>query len=91
MGIERMHSPKYWFVRAEEFHTKADNCEHVQARATLRQVAKNYEAIARRAQQILTATELDQRRRVRVAQEHADNQRVIMAQLRPGMNRDGPM
>ncbi|UPJ74397.1 hypothetical protein [Bradyrhizobium sp. 187] len=84
MGIERMHSPKYWLARAEEFHTKADNCEHMQARATLRQVAKNYEAIARRAQQILTATEMDQRRRVRVAQEYADNQRVIMAQLRPG-------
>jgi hypothetical protein len=60
MGIERMHSPKYWLDRAEEFHTKADNCEHVQARATLRQVAKNYEAIARRAQQILTETERDQ-------------------------------
>jgi hypothetical protein len=62
MGIERMHSPRYWLIRAEEFHTKADNCEYVQARATLRQVAKNYEAIAQRAQQILAATERDQRR-----------------------------
>ncbi|MCK1606288.1 hypothetical protein IVB02_34045 [Bradyrhizobium sp. 166] len=70
MGIERMHSPKYWLIRAEEFHTKADSCEQVQARATLRQVAKNYEAIAQRAQQILAATERDQRRRMqRLAQE----------------------
>jgi hypothetical protein len=68
MGIERMHSPKYWLIRAEEFHSKADNCEHVQARATLRQVAKNYEEIARRAQQILTATERDQRRRMQAPQ-----------------------
>jgi hypothetical protein len=66
MGIERMHSPRYWLIRAEEFHTKADNCEHVQARATLRQVAKNYEAIAQRAQQILAATERDQRRPMQV-------------------------
>jgi hypothetical protein len=64
MGIERMHSPKYWLMRAEEFHAKADNCEHAHTRATLRQVAKNYETIARRAEKILTEIELDERHRL---------------------------
>ncbi|OSI19539.1 hypothetical protein [Bradyrhizobium canariense] len=66
MGVERMHSPKYWRMRAEEFRTKADNCEFPQTRETLRQVAENYEQLARSAEQVVTLEELDeafQRRR----------------------------
>jgi hypothetical protein len=54
MGIERLRTPKYWRDRAEEFRTKADNCEHEQVRHALRQVAKNYDDIARRAALIRT-------------------------------------
>ncbi|OSJ14425.1 hypothetical protein BST63_16880 [Bradyrhizobium canariense] len=57
MGVERMHSPKYWLMRAEEFRTKADNCEYPATRDSLRQVAQNFEELARRAQQILDADE----------------------------------
>lgn len=66
MGVERMHSPKYWRMRAEEFRTKADNCEFPQTRETLRQVAENYEQLARSSEQVVTLAELDeafQRRR----------------------------
>lgn len=55
MGIERMHSPKYWRDRAEEFRAKADNCEYPEARDTLRRVAKTYEELARSAEQIRAA------------------------------------
>lgn len=61
MAIEGMHSAKYWRMRAEEFHTKADCCEFRQTRDTLRQVANNYEELARRAERIVTVTELDER------------------------------
>lgn len=61
MAIEGMHSAKYWRMRAEEFHTKADCCEFPQTRNTLRQVANNYEELARRAERIVTVTELDER------------------------------
>jgi hypothetical protein len=54
MGIERMHPPRYWRMRAEEFRTKADNCEHEEAKQTLRKVAQGYDDLARRAQQIRT-------------------------------------
>jgi len=54
MGIERMHRPQYWWMRAEEFHTKADNCENPEARESLRKVARTYEDLARRAEQIRT-------------------------------------
>lgn len=54
MGIERMHSPKYWRNRAEEFRAKADNCEYPETRDALRTVAKNYEELARSAEQIRT-------------------------------------
>lgn len=57
MGIERMHPPHYWQMRAEEFRTKADNCEHPEARRSLRNVAKTYEELARRAEQIRTVQE----------------------------------
>jgi len=61
MGIERMRSPKYWRMRAEEFRTKADNCQHPETIETLRKVAENYEELARRAEQIVTVAELDER------------------------------
>jgi hypothetical protein len=43
MGVETMHSPKYWRMRAEEFRTKADNCQFPDTREALRQVANNYD------------------------------------------------
>ncbi|UPK30924.1 hypothetical protein [Bradyrhizobium sp. 195] len=54
MGIERMHPPKYWRMRAEEFRAKADNCEFAQTSESLRKVAKTYDELARRAEQIRT-------------------------------------
>ncbi|MGY3234432.1 hypothetical protein ACVWZ4_005045 [Bradyrhizobium sp. USDA 4472] len=54
MGIERMHSPTYFRNRAEEFRTKADNCEHEEVRQSLRKVAKNYDQLAQRAARIRT-------------------------------------
>lgn len=50
MGIERMRPPKYWRMRAEEFRTKADNCEFPETRESLRKVAKTYEVLASRAE-----------------------------------------
>ncbi|MDA9427119.1 hypothetical protein [Bradyrhizobium sp. CCBAU 53380] len=58
MGIEGMHSPRYWQMRAEEFRTKADNAEHRQTKDTLRKVADNYDELARRAERIRTVQEL---------------------------------
>jgi hypothetical protein len=81
MGIERMRSPKYWVMRAREFHTKADNCQYLQTKGALRQVAQNYEELTLRAQRILDAEQLSERRRLevcRVAQEYADAQHSIM-------------
>jgi thymidylate kinase len=54
MGIERMHTPKYWEMRAEEFRAKADNAEHRQVKDSLRKVAQNYDELAKRARQIRT-------------------------------------
>jgi len=54
MAIELTHSPKYWRMRAEEFRTKADNCEHSEAKESLRKVAKSYDELARRAEKIRT-------------------------------------
>jgi hypothetical protein len=85
MGVERMHSPKYWLMRAEEFHTKADNCQYPQTKDALRQVAKNYEDLARQAQHILYAEESSEHRPSgahRVALEGFDDQRPIISQLR---------
>ncbi|UPK25205.1 hypothetical protein [Bradyrhizobium sp. 195] len=62
MGIERMHPPKYWRMRAEEFRTKADNCEHHQAKESLREVAKTYDELARRAGQIRTVQDAAEQR-----------------------------
>jgi hypothetical protein len=47
MGIERMHPPRYWEMRAEEFLAKADNAEHRQTKDALRRVAENYDDLAR--------------------------------------------
>lgn len=35
MGVERMHPPKYWRDRAEEFRAKADHCEYPEMRFAL--------------------------------------------------------
>lgn len=89
MAIERLHSPKYWLMRAEEFRTKADNCQLPETKAALRQVAKNYEDLARQAKQILDAEQPSKRRRLEardVAQENLDDQRAIMRQLPHRMN-----
>lgn len=55
MTVERMHSPRYWRMRAEEFRAKADNCEHPEPKESLRKVAETYETLARKAEQIRTA------------------------------------
>jgi uncharacterized damage-inducible protein DinB len=69
-----MHTPKYWWMRAEEFRIKADNCQFSQTKATLREVAKNYDELARRAEQVVTLAELDERTSEtrRVAQQYAE-------------------
>jgi hypothetical protein len=85
MGIERMHSAKYWRMRAEEFRTKADNCEYRRTRDSLRQVADNFEELARRAQQMIEADQSNQRRSLEarpVAQGHTDDQRATKDDLR---------
>jgi hypothetical protein len=81
VGVERMHSPK-WLMRAEEFHTKADNCQFPDTKAALRQVAKNYEDLARQARQILDAEQSIQRRRLEArgeSQEYLEDQRAIVS------------
>ncbi|WP_368507388.1 hypothetical protein [Bradyrhizobium lupini] len=62
MGTERMHPPRYWRMRAEEFRTKADNCEYPETRDVLRKVAQNYDELARRAARICTVESLDELR-----------------------------
>jgi hypothetical protein len=52
MGFERNFSAGYFRKRAEEFRTKADNCEHEQSRNTLLNVAKTYDTLAHRAERI---------------------------------------
>jgi hypothetical protein len=88
IGVVRMHSPKYWRMRPEEFRTKADNSEFPKAKATLRQVANNSDELAQRAEQIVTLADLDVRTSGaprRVAQEYADDRRAILGQLRNRM------
>ncbi|MGY8684063.1 hypothetical protein Q2941_40835 [Bradyrhizobium sp. UFLA05-153] len=58
MGIERMYPPRYWQMRAEEFHTKADNAEHDETKQSLRKVAQEYEELARRAEKIRSVEDL---------------------------------
>ncbi|QOZ73568.1 hypothetical protein [Bradyrhizobium arachidis] len=57
MGIERIYTPKYFRDRAEEFLAKADNSEHAKTKETLRKVAKTYDELARRSEQIRTVRE----------------------------------
>jgi hypothetical protein len=54
MPIERMHTPKYWRTRAEEFRAKADSCAQRQTKEALRKVADSYEQLARCAERIRT-------------------------------------
>jgi len=79
MGVERMHPPKYWRMRAEEFRTKADNCKFLETKATLLEVANNYDELAKRAEQIVTISELDERTSQArgVAQQYDDDQRAL--------------
>lgn len=62
-GIERMRSPRYWQNRAEEFRVKADNCAYPETRDALRAVAKNYDDLARSAEQIRRIAEAPPRLR----------------------------
>ncbi|QOG17923.1 hypothetical protein [Bradyrhizobium sp. SEMIA] len=57
MGIERNYTPKYFRDRAEEFRAKADSAEHAKTKETLRNVAKSYDELARRSEQVRTARE----------------------------------
>ncbi|MGY4431237.1 hypothetical protein ACVWWO_003714 [Bradyrhizobium sp. F1.13.1] len=84
MGVERMYPPKHWRMRAEEFRTKADNCQFLETKATLRLVANNYDELAQRAEQIVTLAELDQRTSQARggAQQYLHDQRAIMHQQR---------
>lgn len=54
-----VHTPKYRRMGAEEFRTNADNCQFPQTKATLREVADNYDELARRAEGIVTVAEPD--------------------------------
>lgn len=54
MGIEKMHPPKYWEMRAEEFRAKSDKCEHKQVKESLREIANTYDGLAQRAKLIRT-------------------------------------
>jgi hypothetical protein len=80
-GIERMHSPKCWRPRAEEFRAKADNCEHPEARDALRSVAKNYDDLARSAEETQRTAEVRL-----VAEEYANDQRGLQQKLRHKMS-----
>lgn len=77
MGIERMHSPKYWRDRAEEFRAKANNCAYSETREALRSVAKNYDDLARSAEEIRRAAEARL-----VAEQSAPDQRELQRKLR---------
>lgn len=81
MGIERMHSPNYWRHRAEEFRAKADNCAYPETRDALRTVAKNYDDLARSAEEVRRTTEARL-----VAEQCADDQRQLLRKLRGRMN-----
>jgi hypothetical protein len=50
-GIERMRSPKYWRDRAERLRAKANNCASPETREALRTAAKNYNDLARSAEE----------------------------------------
>ena len=55
MGLERSFTPEYFRRRAEEFRTKADNCEHAKSRDTFLRAARAYDALALQAEKIRTS------------------------------------
>ncbi|MCK1344517.1 MULTISPECIES: hypothetical protein [unclassified Bradyrhizobium] len=81
MGIERMHSPKYWRDRAEELRAKANNCAYPETRDALRAAAKNYDDLARSAEETRRTAEARL-----AAEEYADDQRELERKLRGQMN-----
>ena len=58
MEIGQTRSSRYWRMRAEEFRTKAENCEYAQTREALRNVAKRFEELARCAEKFETAKKM---------------------------------
>ncbi|UFW50467.1 MULTISPECIES: hypothetical protein [Bradyrhizobium] len=54
MGIERMHSANYFRKRAALFRAKAGNAKRASTKGALREAAKKYADLARRAEQIQT-------------------------------------
>ncbi|WP_245266040.1 hypothetical protein [Bradyrhizobium sp. WSM471] len=80
-----MHPPRYWRMRAEEFRTKADNCEYPETRDVLRKVAENYDELARRAARIITVESLDERAG---GGEPANRKRARPLQIMPMTARD---
>lgn len=81
MGIERMHPPRYWRERAEEFRAKADNCARPETRDALRAVARNYDDLARSAEEVRRTAEARL-----VAEQCADDQRQLLRKLRGQTN-----
>ena len=60
MGIERSFTPDHFRKRAEEFRTKADECQHRESRNTLLKAARTYDDLARNAAKIRTLKEQEQ-------------------------------
>jgi len=56
--LERLRPVNYWRKRAEEFRAKADNLEHDEPRASLQKLARFYDDLARRAENIRTVQDL---------------------------------
>ena len=75
-------------MRAEEFRSKADNCRFPGTRDTLRKVAENYDELARRAEQVVSVAELEERnlQARRTAQECADDNCAVASQPRHRLN-----
>lgn len=71
MGIERMRSPNTGGT-ARRLRAKANNCASPETREALRTAAKNYDDLARSAEEIRRTAEA----RV-VAGEYADDQRKL--------------
>ena len=56
-GYVRRAYSRHWRMRAEEFRTKADNCELERTKRALNKVAATYEALAGRAERIRTVAD----------------------------------
>jgi len=61
MGVERMHSPKYWFMRVEEFHTRPTTASTHRPKTRFGKL-RRYEDLAGQAQQILDAEQPSEHR-----------------------------